>query len=186
MPYPFCDRCKTLVDLSTGRCPKCHTQQAVAKHEKEERPKKRTTAPWVGPSQGTFPYPYRPYQEQFVSEAKDALASGKHIVIESGTGTGKTICSLVAALDLAKESGRKVVYLNRTNSQSDQVMQELRTLAKRRKVIGLPLTGRAKSCLFMREAEMSGNVPPNALSKFCEEKKKRTKAGKEGRMRLLR
>ncbi|OPY34134.1 MAG: ATP-dependent DNA helicase [Methanomassiliicoccales archaeon PtaU1.Bin124] len=179
MPFPFCDRCKTLVDLSTGRCPKCRSQQAIAKHE-TERPKKRATAHSVSQGHGTFPYPYRPYQEQFVTEAKDALAGGKHIVIESGTGTGKTICSLVASLDLAKESGRKVVYLNRTNSQSDQVMQELRTIARRRKVVGLPLTGRAKSCLFMREAEMTGNIPPSALSKFCEEKKKRTKAGKEG------
>lgn len=180
VPYPFCDSCKTLVDLHSGRCPKCHTQQAVQKHVPPDKPKSKKKAIWQDPSQGSFPYPYRPYQEQFVAIVKEALSNNHHIVVESGTGTGKTVCSLVAALDLAKDSKRKVVYLNRTNSQSDQVMQELRVISQRSKVVGLPLTGRGKSCLFMREAEIAGEVPPNALSRFCEEKKKRTKGGKEG------
>ncbi|MFA5314274.1 MAG: ATP-dependent DNA helicase [Methanomassiliicoccales archaeon] len=180
MPSFFCKRCNTLVPPGAGKCPRCGLGKKIVTEDEAVRPEVRRHVPRAKGEQGTFPYPYRPYQERFVSEAKDALASGKHIVIESGTGTGKTICSLVTALDLAKETGKKVIYLNRTISQSDQVMRELRVIAERRKVIGLPLTGRGKSCLFMREAEFEGGIPPQALSRFCEEKKKRTKSGVEG------
>jgi len=181
MPIYFCGRCKTLVPPGIGRCPKCGLKQGGAEDERKraESSRPRPRAP-RSEGTGTFPYAYRPYQEKFVSDAKDALASKHHIVIESGTGTGKTVCSLVSALDLAKGSGLKVIYLTRTISQSDQVMRELRVISEKRKVIGIPLTGRAKSCLFMRESEIEGTVPPQALSRFCEEKKKRTKNGAEG------
>ncbi|QLH74721.1 MAG: ATP-dependent DNA helicase [Methanomassiliicoccales archaeon] len=115
-----------------------------------------------------------------MSEAKEALASKKHFVVESGTGTGKTICALVAALELAKGSGRKVIYLTRTVSQSDQVMVELQAISEIKRVVGIPMSGRAKSCLFMKGAGRDDALPPHALSRFCEEKKKRTRSGQVG------
>ncbi len=63
----------------------------------------------------------------------DAIARGEHVVAESGTGTGKTICALVPALEDVLENGRKVLYLTRTNSQQAHVIHELRTVADHRK-----------------------------------------------------
>jgi DNA excision repair protein ERCC-2 len=70
-----------------------------------------------------FPYKPRPSQVEIVRAVQDAMDRGKHLVMESGTGTGKTICSLVGALQHAKANKKKVLYLTRTISQSDQVMK---------------------------------------------------------------
>ena len=45
-----------------------------------------------------FPYEPREHQEDFVSSAFSALKDEGHIVLESGTGTGKTVCALAASL----------------------------------------------------------------------------------------
>jgi len=93
----------------------------------------------------------------------DAVASkvraGKHLVAESGTGTGKTICSLCGALPEAMASGRKVLYLTRTNSQQKQVMMELRRISESVPVFGLGIQGRQSTCpLIQRDPELrSGN-----------------------------
>jgi DNA excision repair protein ERCC-2 len=56
-----------------------------------------------------FPYRPRPSQVEIVKAVQEALDQGKHLVMESGTGTGKTICSLVGALQHAKARHKKVL-----------------------------------------------------------------------------
>jgi len=89
-----------------------------------------------------FPYRPRPSQVEIVRAVEGAMDGGKHLVMESGTGTGKTVCSLVGALQHAKANKKKVLYLTRTISQSDQVMKELRSISRRQKVTGIPMLGR--------------------------------------------
>ena len=108
------------------------------------------------------------------------MDQGKHLVMESGTGTGKTVCSLVGAFQHAKARRKKVLYLTRTISQSDQIMKELRSISRRQKVTGLPLLGRRKSCLLMRTLAEFEDIPPHALAKLCEERKSRTLAKEKG------
>ena len=100
--------------------------------------------------------------------------------MESGTGTGKTICSLAGALAYAKASGKKVIYLTRTISQGDQVMKELRNIAIKHKVSGLPMVGRLRSCLLLRSLDELENLSPHALAIICEEKKKKSLAKEKG------
>ena len=50
-----------------------------------------------------FPYPYRPGQEDIVRLVRDSVRNGRHIVMESGTGTGKTSVALVSALEAVAE-----------------------------------------------------------------------------------
>ncbi|RLF35896.1 MAG: hypothetical protein DRN03_04420, partial [Thermoplasmata archaeon] len=41
-----------------------------------------------------FPYKYRPYQKEIVESIRNCMEKRKHLVLESGTGSGKTICAL--------------------------------------------------------------------------------------------
>ena len=106
------------------------------------------------------------------------------MVVESGTGTGKTVCALAAALHIALSQGKKVAYLTRTNSQQRQVLMELRKINSMRKVFGMGVQGRQSTCpLFLRDPELrQGNA--EELSRLCSERKRRSLAGKEGGCRF--
>ena len=125
-----------------------------------------------------MPYEPRELQMDIIFDIRKALDEGRHIVIESGTGTGKTIVSLAGGLEHAKRTGKKVVYLTRTISQSDQVMKELRAISEVKPVSGITVTGRSKSCPLFKGEEI--DVPPNVLSLMCEERKSKSQRGSPG------
>ena len=58
----------------------------------------------------------------------NCLSTSKDIVFESGTGSGKTICTLTVSLQYALENNKKIIYSTRTNAQQRQVILELREL----------------------------------------------------------
>ena len=122
-----------------------------------------------------FPYEPRAFQRDIVKSISDAVSSSKHIVIESGTGTGKTICALTGVLQHAKAKNKKVLYLTRTISQSDQVMNELRAISKLRPVSGITLTGRKRSCPLLRTVKGYEDISPKALSSICEERRNKSR-----------
>lgn len=118
-------------------------------------------------------------QDRLMREIRDALETRAHLVVESGTGTGKTICALSSCLEFCRSRGKKLLYLTRTNSQQRQVMLELRQLSERMKVFGVALQGRRNMCpLTERDPELlEGN--PEELSKVCSERKRRVMSGDE-------
>jgi DNA excision repair protein ERCC-2 len=131
-----------------------------------------------------FPYPPRKHQQEFVELVARGMNNGAHLIVESGTGTGKTVCSLAGTLEAAKKSGMKVVYLTRTNSQQRQVILELRKIKEKADVYGLGLQGRQSACpLIRRDPELKGGSSEE-LSRLCAEKKKRTLADKAGGCRF--
>ncbi|MCU0861250.1 MAG: ATP-dependent DNA helicase [Methanomassiliicoccales archaeon] len=131
-----------------------------------------------------FPYEPRKHQTEIVASVSAALKEGRHVVMESGTGTGKTVCALASSLQVALASGRKVVYLTRTNSQQRQVILELRRINSRAEVFGMGVQGRQSTCpLLSRDPELKqGNA--EELSRLCSERKRRSLAGKEGGCRF--
>jgi len=131
-----------------------------------------------------FPYQPREHQADFIESVERVMRKGGHIVLESGTGTGKTICALTAAVQTALAQGKKVVYLTRTNSQQRQVLLELRRINEKRQVFGMGVQGRQSTCpLFRRDPDLKEGSSEE-LSKLCAEKKKRTLAGKDGGCRF--
>lgn len=102
-----------------------------------------------------------------------------HLVLESGTGTGKTVCALCGALEFCKSRGKKLVYVTRTNSQQRQVMLELREIAERMKVFGVALQGRKHMCPLAGSDQELSKGNPEELSKVCSERKARVIRGDE-------
>ena len=126
-----------------------------------------------------FPYEPRSTQRDIVSFIDRTVSSGRHAVIESGTGTGKTICSLAGTLPFAKREGKKILYLTRTKSQQKQIITELRTISKDNDVFGIAMQGRsASTCPMMAGDPELRYGTSEELSKLCSHLKKR---GADGR-----
>jgi len=122
-----------------------------------------------------FPYAPRGSQKEFIDLVDNCVRSGLPAVIESGTGTGKTICSLAGSLPYALENGKKIVYLTRTGSQQKQAVLELRKISAIRKISAMGIQGRGPSTCPKITSDpelMSGS--PEELSKFCSEFKRRS------------
>ncbi|MCQ2079894.1 MAG: DEAD/DEAH box helicase family protein, partial [archaeon] len=178
----FCNSCGNLLLPGLERCPNCRmpldgSVTSWKPVSKAEGPKVVSTENSQAPY---LPYEPRETQIQIISDIRNALDAGKHIVIESGTGTGKTITSLAGSLEHAKRTGKKVIYITRTISQSDQVMKELKAISTLKPVSGITLTGRNKSCPLLQAREDFDSLSPNALSMLCSDRKQKSIQGHSG------
>ncbi len=133
-----------------------------------------------------FPYPPRPNQDDFVRCVERTTREGGHLVLESGTGSGKTVCALSGALQTALATGKKVLYLTRTNSQEKQVILELRKINEKAPVFGVALQGRQGTCpLVRRDKELSAGTPEE-LSKICRDKRRKVLEDRPGGCRFFK
>lgn len=126
-----------------------------------------------------FPYSPRPGQDGLMRIIGSACEDRSHLVVESGTGTGKTVCALTSCAEFGKARGKKLLYLTRTNSQQKQVMLELREISERMKVFGVAFQGRKNMCPLVRTDSELSNGNPEELSKVCSERKARVVKGDE-------
>jgi len=127
-----------------------------------------------------FPYSPRPHQQELVSAVEDTVRMGGHLVVESPTGTGKTVCALAGCLSAARERDLRVLYLTRTNAQQRQVLLELRRINGRYPVFGTAIQGRANMCFMAHDDPEVGSASSEELSRFCADRKARTREGVQG------
>lgn len=85
-------------------------------------------------------YEHRPQQLEMLQAVAEAFNAGRHLIIEAGTGTGKSVAYLVPALTWAAQNGQRVVISTNTiNLQEQLADKDLPTLAAG----GLPFEFRA-------------------------------------------
>ena len=113
-------------------------------------------------------FPHEAYECQLVymERVVEALEEGKHALLESPTGTGKTLCLLCATLAwrqhyMQKNPGKdapKVVYSSRTHAQLKQVIQELKHTPYRPRMS--ILGSREQMCISQeaRQADRGGQL----------------------------
>ncbi len=76
-----------------------------------------------GPFAKKFPsYEHRSQQVSMLRAVASALSEGRHLLVEAGTGTGKSMAYLVPALTWAAENGRRVVVSTNTLNLQDQLL----------------------------------------------------------------
>jgi ATP-dependent DNA helicase DinG len=69
-----------------------------------------------------FPgYEHRPAQERMIREIMDAFESGKHLLIEAGTGTGKSLGYLIPALYYGIKHEAKITVSTHTINLQEQI-----------------------------------------------------------------
>lgn len=66
-------------------------------------------------------YEEREAQEQMIFEVMDAFETGRHLLVEAGTGTGKSLGYLIPALFHGLSSGEKVVVSTHTIHLQEQI-----------------------------------------------------------------
>ena len=188
----FCPGCKSLLAPGSNRCMRCgmtadglvtSNQSSLSSIQERRAPEPRLVqsenrdAPYM-------PYEPRGCQLDIICDIRSFLDEGRHVVIESGTGTGKTIVSLAASLQHAKATGKKIVYVVRTITQTDAVMKELRAISRIKSVSGIALTGRNKSCPLFRGTSGFEQIPSNVLSMMCEDRRNKSIKGQAGGCRF--
>lgn len=128
-----------------------------------------------------FPYKPRKNQTAIMQTIKNILASKGTLVFESGTGSGKTICTISSALEYALENNKKIIYTTRTNAQQRQVIIELRGIRKKAKdckqnIFGVGIQGRANMCLLARNNPELAKGTAEELSRLCSSEKKKARS----------
>jgi ATP-dependent DNA helicase DinG len=68
-------------------------------------------------AQSTLPYEYRPGQLEMARAVERALEEKRHLIVEAGTGTGKTLAYLLPAL----RTGHRVIISTGTKALQDQL-----------------------------------------------------------------
>src|SRR5271168_5343291 len=68
-------------------------------------------------SRSSLPYEFRRGQLEMAQAVERALEENRHLIVEAGTGTGKTLAYLLPAL----RTGRKVIISTGTKALQDQL-----------------------------------------------------------------
>ena len=71
--------------------------------------------------ESSLPYEYRPGQLEMARAVERALEEKRHLIVEAGTGTGKTLAYLLPALRATLSTGRRVIVSTGTKALQDQL-----------------------------------------------------------------
>jgi DNA polymerase-3 subunit epsilon/ATP-dependent DNA helicase DinG len=75
-----------------------------------------------GAFEQTFPhFEHRPQQVQMLRAVSEAFNEGQHLLVEAGTGTGKSIAYLLPAIHWAVKNGRRVLVSTNTINLQEQL-----------------------------------------------------------------
>ena len=140
-----------------------------------------------------FPYDPRKNQEEIIRDTYSSAENGDNIILQSKTGSGKTVCTLSALIGYCLTHGKRLVYTTRTNSQQKQVITEARAIWKKvpenlrseNEIFAVPLQGRKNMCLLANHIKDFRDAFPEEMSMMCGLRKKRTSEAVESMDKLL-
>src|SRR5206468_12824935 len=69
-------------------------------------------------------YEFRPQQVEMAEAVGDALASEQHLLVEAGTGVGKSFAYLLPAIDYAVRKKKRIVISTHTISLQEQLIEK--------------------------------------------------------------
>ncbi len=115
-------------------------------------------------------FPFKPYPSQikYMKCVVRALNGGKNALLESPTGTGKTLSLLCSALAWQKKQTGEfsnngsnhavIVYASRTHSQLSQVLRELHRTAYGKDTRVALLGSREQLCVHPKLSKLKGGI----------------------------
>jgi DNA excision repair protein ERCC-2 len=96
-----------------------------------------------------FPYDsVRPVQGELIEDVKEAIVSGKNLLVNAPTGLGKTASTLPAAIAYALENDKVVFFLTNRHTQHQIAIETLEEMKKKHKVefTSIDLVGKQWMC----------------------------------------
>lgn len=137
----------------------------------------------IGPNKIPVYFPYEPYQIQiaYMERVIESLENKHNALLQSPTGTGKTLCLLCASLGwlnykrLQNPNGDKskpirILYSSRTHTQLKQVMKELKTTVY--KPFCTTIGSRDHYCIKREFNNLKGTILNSSCAKARRAKKK--------------
>jgi DNA excision repair protein ERCC-2 len=134
----------------------------------------------------TFPYGERKFQNDIMQDILSVLVNKEHLLMESGTGTGKTISTLAPSVAFALTNGKRILYLTRTNSQQTQVILEMRAIISHiedqghmlpeGRIPAIGLQGRKNMCCMVGVDPEFEESTSEELSRLCNRLKQTTRS----------
>ncbi len=121
----------------------------------------------------TFPYKPRPGQETIIACIARGYDAKTPLILESGTGTGKTVTSLYGLFSKMPR-GKKLLYLTRTNTQQLQVLTEMREVSPKGMPLVMGMRGRNNLCPMIKKDGALVGGSPDELSRWCATQKNKT------------
>ena len=67
-------------------------------------------------------FEFRPQQVDMAAAVAEAFGNAKHLIVEAGTGTGKSLAYLIPAILWAVENNKKVVISTYTKTLQHQIL----------------------------------------------------------------
>ena len=125
-----------------------------------------------------FPHEAYPQQLVYMEKVIQGAQEKKHAMLESPTGTGKTLCLLCATTSWRadrknRDSGQqgapppgKIVYSSRTHSQISQVVKELKRTAAAGTVKTTVLGSRNQLCVHPEVSKLSASAQQHACQQL--------------------
>ncbi|MFC7228385.1 ATP-dependent DNA helicase [Salinirubellus salinus] len=94
-----------------------------------------------------FPYeePYE-HQHEAMGRIREALDEERNVLFEGACGTGKTLASLVPALDYAREADKTVVIVTNVHQQMRQFVTDARAITRTEPIRAVVFRGKASMC----------------------------------------
>jgi DNA excision repair protein ERCC-2 len=94
-----------------------------------------------------FPYdePYD-HQEDAMGRIREALVEERDVLFEGACGTGKTLASLVPALEYGRAAGKTVVITTDVHQQTRQFIEEARAINAREPIRSVVFRGKSSMC----------------------------------------
>ena len=94
-----------------------------------------------------FPYeePYD-HQDEAMGRIREALVEGRDVLFEGACGTGKTLASLVPALEYGRAAGKTVLITTNVHQQTRQFIEEARAITEREPIRTVVFRGKASMC----------------------------------------
>ncbi|WP_350356155.1 ATP-dependent DNA helicase [Halorarius halobius] len=94
-----------------------------------------------------FPYeaPYD-HQHEAMDRIHDALGEGRDVLFEGACGTGKTLASLVPALEYADREDKTVVITTNVHQQTRQFIEEARAITRQEPIRTVVFRGKGSMC----------------------------------------
>ena len=113
-------------------------------------------------------FPYQPYtlQVDFMNKVIESCESGKYALLESPTGTGKTLSLLCSILSwkISRNAKSKFVYSSRTHGQLSNVIKELKKTKFKPKVS--QIASRSYLCLNENVKKLSSSYQSRVCIEF--------------------
>ncbi len=133
-----------------------------------------------------FPYKPRKNQKEIMQTIKNTLITKNNLILESTTGSGKTVCVLTSTLEFALQNNKKIIYTTRTNAQQKQVIVELREIRKyikknKEQIFGIGIQGRSNTCMLARTNPEFSKGTSEELAKLCSNEKKKVRSKNKGK-----